>query len=121
MAEGQCIFCAFVCRVDLGLAGGTTSSFLSFGFPEDRAAAARDDVTAHGAEFEEFEFRSIRDGVPDLVSPACVSICCEFVAFVGERRGGIGVGFCVVGVRESEEGFQDCFGVRLEGNSVGGC
>ena len=50
MAEGQCIFCAFVGRVDLSLAGGTTSSFLSLGFPEDRAATARDDVTVHGAE-----------------------------------------------------------------------
>ena len=121
MAEGQCIFCAFVGRVDLSLAGGTTSSFLSLGFTEDRAATARDDVSAHGAEFEEFEFRSNRDGVPDLVSPACVSIRCEFMVFVGERRGGIGVDFCVVGVRESEEGFQDCFGFRLEGNAVRGC
>ena len=56
-----------------------------------------------------------------MISPACVSIGCEFVLFVGERGGGIGVGVGVMYVRESKECLEGGFGLRLEGDAIRRC
>ena len=56
--------------------------FLAFFFSENGATTSCDDVSAHRAVFKEFEFRSMGNGVSDLVSPAGIGICRKFVSFV---------------------------------------
>ena len=77
-------------------------------------------MSAHRAIFEEIDFRTVGDGVPDLGSPSYITVRRNSMAFEGERSRYVGVGLAIVCFWEGEERFEYGVCFRLEGSVVQG-
>ena len=97
VAEGEDFLDRLVGGTDLGFACGAASTFLANCFPRDGAASAHDEVAAHGAALEKFNLFTVWHRAANLAAP--VGVAETLYLGDGWRRGGVRVGFAVVGWR----------------------
>ena len=97
VAKGEDFFDCLVGGTDLSLTCGAAGTFLANCFPRNGAAAAHDEVAAHGAVLEKFNLFTVWHRAANLAAPVGVAETLDLGD--GRRRGGVRVGLTVVGWR----------------------
>ncbi len=68
---------------------------LTVRFPREGTAGAEEDGAAHTAKFEQGEVNALSNGVPDLGTPACVTISCQTMVVPKSGGDSVRVGLCI--------------------------
>jgi hypothetical protein len=64
-------------------------------FPREGTVGAEEDGAAHTAKFEQGEVNALSNGIPDLGTPACITISCQMMVVAKTGGDSIHVGLCI--------------------------
>jgi hypothetical protein len=64
-------------------------------FPREGTAGAEEDGTAHTAKFEQGEVNALSNGIPNLGTPACVTISCQTIVVAVSGGDSVHVGLSI--------------------------
>jgi hypothetical protein len=63
-------------------------------FPHEGTTGAEEDGAAQTSKFEQGEVNALLNGVPDLGTPACVTISCQTMVVAKSGGDSVRVGLC---------------------------
>ena len=103
---------------NLGFAGTEGSTILTISLPNDGTAGAKDDGATHATKLEQRELDALSNGIPNLRTPASVTVGGEAMVLVRAGWDGIHVRLRIRGVRKRHKGVQRCTLRGTEGEAV---